>query len=144
MKSLARIHVRWLSLDKAIESMCKSCRACQEVKPSPPTAPLQNDHGHPNHGNEFMCMLQVHFKAACSFCQWTPIPNGQRYIVYFLLPRLRKLGKVLYYMSFSFSLCLIMEAYLHLKSLHSFVSRMEFDTSILPLIIPFQMEQLNS
>ena len=40
MKSLARCHVWWPLLDRQIENLCKSCRACQEVKPSPAIAPL--------------------------------------------------------------------------------------------------------
>ena len=40
MKSLARSHVWWPGLDKEVENLCRSCTACQEVKPSPATAPL--------------------------------------------------------------------------------------------------------
>ena len=40
MKSLARCHVWWPLLDRQIENLCKSCRVCQEVKPSPAIAPL--------------------------------------------------------------------------------------------------------
>ena len=40
MKSVARSHMWWPGLDKAIEQMAKSCRSCQTVKGSPPVVPL--------------------------------------------------------------------------------------------------------
>ena len=40
MKSVARSHMWWPGLDKAIEQMAKSCQSCQTVKGSPPVVPL--------------------------------------------------------------------------------------------------------
>ena len=40
MKSIARSYVWWEGVDKDIESLVKSCQACQAVKNAPPMAPL--------------------------------------------------------------------------------------------------------
>ena len=40
MKSLVRSHVWWKGMDKDIESLGKSCRACLAVKQTPAKAPL--------------------------------------------------------------------------------------------------------
>ena len=40
MKSLARSHVWWPDIDKAIEECVKACQACQSSKNSPAKAPL--------------------------------------------------------------------------------------------------------
>ena len=40
MKSLARGHVWWPGMDKAIEDMAKSCTVCQTYQKAPPKAPL--------------------------------------------------------------------------------------------------------
>ena len=40
MKSLARIHVWWPSIDKHIEEMVRGCQACQSVRNKPSTALL--------------------------------------------------------------------------------------------------------
>ena len=40
MKSLARMYVWWLGLDKDIEKLLHSCTKCQEVSSVPPPAPL--------------------------------------------------------------------------------------------------------
>ena len=40
MKGLARGYVWWPNLDKDIETLAKSCQACQLVKQAPPSAPL--------------------------------------------------------------------------------------------------------
>ena len=40
MKSLARSHVGWPDIDKAVESCAKSCVACQCIKNAPARAPL--------------------------------------------------------------------------------------------------------
>ena len=40
MKSLARCHAWWPKMDEAIERLCRACKACQEVKSAPATAPL--------------------------------------------------------------------------------------------------------
>ena len=41
MKALARSHVWWPGLDRDLESLAKSCVACQSVKQAPPVAPLR-------------------------------------------------------------------------------------------------------
>ena len=40
MKALARSHVWWKGLDKDLEELGRSCRACLAVKQSPAKAPL--------------------------------------------------------------------------------------------------------
>ena len=40
MKMLARSHVWWPGIDRELEEVSKSCKNCQEVKASPPRAPL--------------------------------------------------------------------------------------------------------
>ena len=40
MKALARSHVWWSGLDKDLEAMARSCRACLAVKQAPANAPL--------------------------------------------------------------------------------------------------------
>ena len=40
MKALVRSHVWWSGLDKDLEAMARSCRACQAVKQAPANAPL--------------------------------------------------------------------------------------------------------
>ncbi|XP_062516177.1 uncharacterized protein K02A2.6-like [Corticium candelabrum] len=40
MKALSRIHVWWPQIDKGIESLAKSCMACQQNGRAPPSAPL--------------------------------------------------------------------------------------------------------
>ena len=41
MKALARSHVWWPGLDRDLESLAKSCVACQSVNQAPPVAPLR-------------------------------------------------------------------------------------------------------
>ena len=40
LKSMARSHVWWPGLDKALENLVSSCSRCQAVRNSPPVAPL--------------------------------------------------------------------------------------------------------
>ena len=40
MKAFARMFVWWINMDKDIEQMVKQCSQCQQVRPSPPAAPL--------------------------------------------------------------------------------------------------------
>ena len=40
MKAIVRSYIRWEGVDKDIESIVKSCQACQSVKNSPPNAML--------------------------------------------------------------------------------------------------------
>ena len=40
MKALARSHVWWTGVDKAIEEKAKACSACQSSKNAPAKAPL--------------------------------------------------------------------------------------------------------
>ena len=40
MKAIARSYHWWEGVDKDIESVVKSCQACQSVKNAPPNAPL--------------------------------------------------------------------------------------------------------
>ncbi len=40
MKSVARGYLWWPGMDKKIENVAKSCQSCQEVKGTPPAAPL--------------------------------------------------------------------------------------------------------
>ena len=40
MKAFARMFVWWINMDKDIEQMVKQCSQCQQVRPSPPVAPL--------------------------------------------------------------------------------------------------------
>ena len=40
MKSIARSYIWWEGVDKDIESLVKSCQACQAVKNAPHMAPL--------------------------------------------------------------------------------------------------------
>ena len=40
MKSIARSYIWWEGVDKDIESLVKSCQACQAIKNAPHMAPL--------------------------------------------------------------------------------------------------------
>lgn len=40
MKALARSHVWWAGIDKDLEEVAKSCKACLAVKQTPAKAPL--------------------------------------------------------------------------------------------------------
>ena len=40
MKEIARSYIWWEGVDKDIESVVKSCQACQSVKNAPPNTPL--------------------------------------------------------------------------------------------------------
>ena len=41
MKSIVRSYIWWPGLDQQIEQLANSCEDCQDVKNSPPVAPLQ-------------------------------------------------------------------------------------------------------
>jgi len=72
MKSIARSHVWWPKLDHDIESLSKSCEACQSVQSAPPVAPLHSwvwtarpwqcihkDFAGPFKGHTFLIVVQV-------------------------------------------------------------------------------------
>ena len=75
MKSLARVHVWWPSIDKHIEQMVRECEACQGVRNNPPTTFLHPwswpdgpwkrvhiDFAGPFQGSMFMVIVDAHSK----------------------------------------------------------------------------------
>ena len=44
MKTLARMYVWWLNMDKDIDQLVQNCEKCQQAKPMPPKAPLHPWH----------------------------------------------------------------------------------------------------
>ena len=75
MKSLARIHVWWPSIDKQIEELVRSCAPCQSIRNKPPTVllhpwawpilPWQRIHVDftgPFQGSFFMIIVDAHSK----------------------------------------------------------------------------------
>ena len=35
-KAIARNYIRWPGIDKDLEKICRTCEACQSIRPNPP------------------------------------------------------------------------------------------------------------
>ena len=75
MKSLARLHIWWPSIDKDIEQMVRECLSCQRVRNNPPTTLLHPwswpegpwkrihvDFAGPFYGSMYMVVVDAHSK----------------------------------------------------------------------------------
>ena len=67
MKSIARLHVWWPTLDREIEKCAKQCISCQENHKNPPKAQLQPwDRLHLNFTRPYQGHMWLIIVDACS------------------------------------------------------------------------------
>ena len=78
MKMLARQSVYWHGIDRDIESMVKTCDACQKAAKMPIKTRCHHGLNHHRPGREFTLILRDQWRIQCFWLLWTHIQNGQK------------------------------------------------------------------